>query len=197
MHALLARANVHPPLKTLFGPRGRRYLAGLDLGLSGNLARDELLRRLEHYGREIAAFDAHLEAVASEFPETEALEVLHGIGRYSALLVVAEIGEPERFRNGRQVGAYAGLTARVSRRAGIGQDRASRRHLEARIAVAAVDSGAGGDQVGAARRAAGELLPADPQTVGPESRRAGIAWPWHESWPASPPRRPARPTGVG
>ena len=113
IHALLARANVHPPLKTLFGPRGRRYLAGLDLGLSGNLARDELLRRLEHYGREIAAFDAHLEAVASEFPEAEALEVLHGIGRYSALLVVAEIGEPERFRNGRQVGAYAGLTARV------------------------------------------------------------------------------------
>ena len=32
MQALLARANVHPPLKTLFGPRGRRWLAGLDLG---------------------------------------------------------------------------------------------------------------------------------------------------------------------
>jgi len=42
-----------------------------------------------------------------------ALEVLHGIGRCAALLVVAEIGEPERFRNARQVGAYAGLTARV------------------------------------------------------------------------------------
>jgi len=118
MHALLARANVHPPLKTLFGPRGRRYLAGLDLGLSGNLARDELVRRLEHYGREIATLDAHLEAVASEFPQAEALQVLHGIGRYSALLVVAEIGEPERFRNGRQVGAYAGLTARVHQSGG-------------------------------------------------------------------------------
>jgi len=113
VHALLARANVHPPLRTLFGKRGRRYLAGLDLGLSGNLARDELMRRLEHYDREIATLDAHLEDVAAAFPEAEALEVLHGIGRYSALLVVAEIGEPERFRNSRQVGAYAGLTARV------------------------------------------------------------------------------------
>ena len=113
VHALLARANVHPPLRTLFGKRGRRYLAGLDLGLSGNLARDELMRRLEHYDREIATLDAHLEGVAAAFPEAAALEVLHGIGRYSALLVVAEIGEPERFRNGRQVGAYAGLTARV------------------------------------------------------------------------------------
>jgi len=118
VHALLARANVHPPLKTLFGKRGRKWLAGLDLGLSGNLARDELVRRLEHYGREIATLDAYLEGVAAEFPEAEALEVLHGIGRYSALLVVAEIGEPERFRNGRQVGAYAGLTARVHQSGG-------------------------------------------------------------------------------
>jgi transposase len=118
VHALLARANVHSPFKTPFGKRGRRWLAALDLGLSGNLARDELVRRLEHYGREIATFDAHLEAVASEFPEAEALQVLHGIGRYSALLVVAEIGEPERFRNGRQVGAYAGLTARVHQSGG-------------------------------------------------------------------------------
>ena len=113
VHALLARANVHPPLKTLFGLRGRRYLAGLDLGISGNLARDELLRRLDHYGREIATLDAHLEAEAAAFPEAEALQVLYGIGRYSALLIVAEIGEPGRFRNARQVGAYAGLTARV------------------------------------------------------------------------------------
>ena len=43
----------------------------MDLGLSGNLARDELVRRLEHYGREIATLDAHLEAVASEFPKFE------------------------------------------------------------------------------------------------------------------------------
>lgn len=113
MHALLARANVHPPLKTLFGVRGRKYLAHLDLGLAANIARDELLRRLEHYGREIAALDGHLERLAAEFPESAALEALYGIGRYSALLIVAEIGEPGRFKNARQVGAYAGLTARV------------------------------------------------------------------------------------
>jgi len=28
VHALLARANVHPPLRTLFGKRGRRVMAG-------------------------------------------------------------------------------------------------------------------------------------------------------------------------
>ena len=113
VHALLARANVHSPFKTPFGVRGRRWLAGLDLGPGGNLARDELLRRLEHYGREVAVLDGHLEQLASEFPEASALDVLHGVGRYSALLIVAEIGEAGRFKNARQMGAYAGLTARV------------------------------------------------------------------------------------
>ena len=113
VHALLARANVHPPFKTPFGKRGRQWLAKLDLGLSGNLSRDELLRRLEHYGREIAGLDTHLEQMAAAFPEWAALDALYGIARYSALLIVAEIGEPGRFRNARQVGAYAGLTARV------------------------------------------------------------------------------------
>jgi transposase len=113
VHALLARANVYSPFKTPFGIRGRRWLAGLDLGSGGNLARDELLRRLEHYGREVAVLDGHLERVASAFPEAAALDELHGVGRYSALLIVAEIGEPTRFKNPRQVGAYAGLTARV------------------------------------------------------------------------------------
>jgi len=113
VHALLARANVHPPFKTPFGKRGRQWLARLDLGLSGNLSRDELLRRLEHYGREIAGLDTHLEKLVVEFPESAALDALYGIGRYSALLIVAEIGEPGRFKNARQVGAYAGLTARV------------------------------------------------------------------------------------
>jgi transposase len=51
--------------------------------------------------------------VAGRFPETEALTGIHGIGLYSALLVIAEIGEPERFRAAGEVAAYAGLTSRV------------------------------------------------------------------------------------
>ena len=79
-----------------------------------DVARDELLRRLDHFVREIQTMDAELERQADAFPEIEALTVLHGIGEYSALLIVAEIGEPGRFGSAKQVGAYAGLTARVN-----------------------------------------------------------------------------------
>ena len=113
MHALLTRRNIAPRYVVLFGPRGRRWLASLDLGPVEGLVRDELLARLAHYDASLAAHDRALEALAAGFPQIGALTGLFGIGLYSALLIVAEIGEPWRFEDGRKVGAYAGLTARV------------------------------------------------------------------------------------
>ena len=43
----------------------------------------------------------------------EALLDIYGVGLYTALLVVGELGEVDRFRTARQVGSYAGLTTRV------------------------------------------------------------------------------------
>jgi transposase len=113
VHGLLTRRNIPSPFVTLFGPRGRRWLASLEFGLVDGLVRDELLARLEHYGLALAAEDRLLDELAGSFPQVEALTCLFGIGLYSALLIIAEIGEPWRFQDGRKVGAYAGLTARV------------------------------------------------------------------------------------
>ncbi len=43
---------------------------------------------------------------------------IYGIGLYSALLIVAELGEVERFCTAKQVGAYAGLTVRIHQSGG-------------------------------------------------------------------------------
>ena len=118
LHALLRGANVHPPYRSPFGKRGRRWLGSLDLGVAGNLTRDELLLRLEHYERAGTQLDAGLAQLAQGFPEVEALTALYGIGLYSALLIIAELGEVDRFGTARQVGAYAGLTARVHQSGG-------------------------------------------------------------------------------
>ncbi len=113
MHTLLTRLNIPSPFVTLFGPRGRRWLASLELGAVDGLLRDELLARLAHYNAALSTQDRLLEEVARSFPQVEALTCIYGIGLYSALLIIAEIGEPWRFVDGRKVGAYAGLTARV------------------------------------------------------------------------------------
>jgi transposase len=110
---LLARHNRVAPYRVPFGPRGLSWFAKEEFGPVDNDVRDELLARLDHYRNRIAGVDAKLEALRGDFPQAEALLDLRGIGLYSALVVVAELGEVGRFRSARQVGAYAGLTARV------------------------------------------------------------------------------------
>ena len=118
LHVLLRCRNIHPPFRDVFCKRGRRWLAKLELGVVGGIQRDELLLRLEHYDVQLGRMNTHLAERATAFPEAEALTALYGIGSYSALLIVAELGEVDRFRNDRQVGAYAGLTARVHQSGG-------------------------------------------------------------------------------
>lgn len=118
LHAILAGANAHSPHKTLFSKAGRRWIAGLELGFVRNIERDELLTRLRHYDEELGRLDSLMGPMMEEFPEVTALTGLHGVGLYTALLIVAEIGEVERFPDARRVGAYAGLTARVSQSGG-------------------------------------------------------------------------------
>ena len=114
VHGLLTRRNIRPHYSSPFGKRGRRWLASLELGVVDNLLRDELLRRLAHFDEELTRLDGQLDVLAAGFPQAEVLTELYGFGRYSALLVIAEIGEPGRFPDARKVGAYAGLTARVN-----------------------------------------------------------------------------------
>jgi transposase len=112
-HQLLTTRNIHAPYKKPFGVRGRRWMRALDLGVVGNLQRDELLRRLEHYAGELAHLDKALAEMAKGFPQIAAFAGIRGIGLFTALLIVAEIGEPERFSQPGQVSSYAGLAARV------------------------------------------------------------------------------------
>jgi len=118
MQTLLAQRNVHVPVKSDFCGRWCRFVAQQDFGPFGNTARDEIFRRIGHYQNELKDVDRALEEMALSFPEVEALLPIRGVGLFTALLVVAEIGEPGRFQNVRQVGAYAGLTAAVNQSGG-------------------------------------------------------------------------------
>jgi transposase len=118
LRAVLARQNRESPYRTPFGVRGFAWFRGQDFGPIENMVRDELLERFRHYARQMVRFDERLEEMRQAFPEVEALLDIHGIGLYSALLIVAEIGEVERFRTAKQVGAYAGLTSRVHQSGG-------------------------------------------------------------------------------
>jgi transposase len=110
---LLARHNVTAPYKYPFGPRGLYWFSRLDFGGADNQVRDELLERHAHYERQLKRIDAKMEAMRDEFPQCQALLELHGIGTFTALVLIAEWGDVTRFRTAKQAAAYTGLTARV------------------------------------------------------------------------------------
>ena len=113
LRSLLARHNLASPFRSAFGVRGCRWFSEQEFGWTDNLVRDELLLRLEHYRHQLKVIDERLEQLRGEFPQVEALLDIYGVGLYTALLVIAELGEVQRFRTARQVGSYAGLTSRV------------------------------------------------------------------------------------
>ena len=118
LRALLARQNRESPYRTPFGAGGLGWFRGQDFGPIESMVRDELLERFRHYAKQMTLFDKRLEGMRQAFPQVESLVDIHGIGLYSALLIVAEIGEVERFRSAKQVGAYSGLTSRVHQSGG-------------------------------------------------------------------------------
>jgi transposase len=113
LRGMLARLNREAPYKHPFGPRGLAWFHAQDFGPTENLIRDELLLRLSHFARHVAVVDQWLAELQREFPEVESLLDIHGIGPYSALVIIGELGEVERFHRANQVGAYAGLATRV------------------------------------------------------------------------------------
>ena len=65
---------------------------------------NEQIDRLEE------AIDQHVQNCQTLARNRELLETIPGIGRTTAALVLAELGDPERFESARQAAAYAGLT---------------------------------------------------------------------------------------
>lgn len=110
---LIARQNVQAPYKYPFGPRGIYWFSRQDLGPVGNRMRDHLLERLEMASEQTKAVDAQMRQLRPQFPQVEALLELPGVGLFTAMMVVAEFGEVERFGAAKQAAAYTGLTTRV------------------------------------------------------------------------------------
>jgi transposase len=113
VHALLARHGIQRQHTDLFGAGGRRFLAELQLRPQPRRRLDALLRLVDDFDREIAALSVEIDARAADDPRVDVLRQIRGIGRYIGLLIVAEIGDIERFPTARHLCAWAGLTPTV------------------------------------------------------------------------------------
>ena len=113
VHAILARHGVIPDHSDLFGVGGRRFLAELHLRPEPRRRLDSLMSLIADFDREIAAASAEVAERAAEDPRVELLRRIRGIGPYTAMLILAEVGPIERFPDARRLCAWAGLTPTV------------------------------------------------------------------------------------
>src|SRR6266496_612626 len=118
VHAILAKHGITRQHSDLFGPGGRRFLDELLLREAPRRRLDSLMALIDDFDREIKQTTAEIEQRAKADDRVEVLTQIRGVGRYTAMLIIAEVGEIGRFPDARHLCAWAGLTPTVRSSAG-------------------------------------------------------------------------------
>jgi transposase len=111
--AILAKRGVKRPFSDMFGPGGLRFLDELELPESPRRRLDGTLALIGDFTREIDLTTRAIDARAKDDPYVEVLCQIRGVGRYIAMLVIAEVGDITRFPTARQLCSWAGMTPTV------------------------------------------------------------------------------------
>jgi transposase len=94
------------------GP-GRGWLAELDLPPVSREIVTDCLAVIDALAVTIDRLDAEVRARAKADPRVKTLTALPGVGQFTALMMLAEIGDITRFPNARKLASWAGLTPTV------------------------------------------------------------------------------------
>ena len=113
VHALLARQGILPEHTDLFGKAGREYLTTLELPDGPRRRLDSLLALIADFDREITTTTSEIDQRAKADERVKLLCQIRGIGRYTAMLIIAEVGEVNRFPTAKHLCQWAGLTPTI------------------------------------------------------------------------------------
>ena len=112
IHAVAADHGYDRPAGYWSGP-GRSWLASLDLPSAARQVINDDLALIDALTGPITALDAQVRQRARNQPGVKVLTALPGVGDFTALVILAEIGDVSRFTSARKLAAWAGLTPTV------------------------------------------------------------------------------------
>lgn len=115
IHAVLASYNLVSPMKDLFGVQGRAFLDEV-LGTMRPTAQRVVADNLtlaDHLSDQIEALEADLELSDERKQTIRLLKTMPGVGLVTAIMILAEIGNIQRFNSPKALCHWAGLTPRV------------------------------------------------------------------------------------
>lgn len=112
--ALLARRNLQPTTaKRWMTARGQRELQALPLGPIPSMIREDCLALLHRLDEQIRRLHQELIQRWGHDPRVQRLATIPGIGPFTAILLVLELGDVHRFPSAKHLASYVGLTPRV------------------------------------------------------------------------------------
>jgi transposase len=112
IHAVVADFGYDRSGSYLSGP-GRGWLAGLELPAVSREIVADCLAVIDGLAPVTGRIDGELRQHAKADPRVKTLTTLPGVGQFTALVMLAEIGDITRFGSARKLASWAGLTPTV------------------------------------------------------------------------------------
>jgi transposase len=126
IHAVLHRNLAErPPASDLFGVKGRRWLASLELPADEAETVSACLRQVEFLDAELERLDRRIAGWALESADVRRLMAVPGVNLVTAAAFMAAVGDIRRFSSPRQLVSYLGLDPSV-RQSGLAPARHGR-----------------------------------------------------------------------
>ncbi len=119
IHAILLKNGFTHPYSDLFGKKGREWLSHLELAAVYRFALDGYVNLIDYLNDQIKPITQQIDNQAQTDPRAEILESIPGIGHYSAMMILSEIGDIRRFPAAAKLVSYAGLNPAVHSSGGV------------------------------------------------------------------------------
>jgi transposase len=114
VQAMLARRNLQPRrAKRWMTVRGQQELRALPLSPAPTTIREDCLALLRVLDTQIRRLDLELQPHWGDDPRVQRLLTIPGIGLFTAIVLVLELGDIRRFPTAKHLASYIGLTPRV------------------------------------------------------------------------------------
>jgi len=115
VHAMLAYYNLVSPVTDLFGAKGREFLDEIlhTLRPAARKVVADSLELIDHLNQNIEELENSIELTPEQKEQIKLLTTMPGVGKITATVILAEIGDIRRFNNPKALCNWAGLTPRV------------------------------------------------------------------------------------
>jgi len=109
VHAILHQHGLKQEASDLFGKAGREWLKQVVVGEKARDAMGTYLHLIDEFTGHVKQQDQQVKQFVTQDQRAQWLMTIPGIGQYSAMLLLAEIGDIQRFADKHALTNYAGL----------------------------------------------------------------------------------------